>query len=117
MANIKSAVTAAITSAATSSALASKVKEAASGLFNFTQVDSDLEVWFVFEGKEYELAQFNINCGQSVDFKGQPQDEVRGGKILLTLTEAVPDNIYKWAMTSCLRDGAIEFRSKTTIAP
>ncbi|MCD8031685.1 MAG: type VI secretion system needle protein Hcp [Bacteroides sp.] len=114
---LKNTAITAATNAVANSTIAGKVKEATSGLFNFAQVDSNLEVWFVFEGKEYELAQFHISFGQAVDFKGQPQDEVRGGQILLTLTEAVPDNIYKWAMTSCLKDGSIEFRSKTSNAP
>lgn len=94
-----------------------KAKEAASGFFNFPQIDSDLTVWFIFEGKEFELAQFGISFGQSVDYKGQPQNEVRGGRILLSLTEAVPDNIYDWAMTSYTKNGVIEFRSKTANSP
>ncbi len=114
---LKNTAITAATNAVANSTIAGKVKEATSGLFNFAQVDSNLEVWFVFEGKEYELAQFNISFGQAVDFKGQPQNEVRGGRILMTLTEAVPDTIYKWAMTSCMMNGEIEFRSKTSNAP
>jgi len=94
-----------------------KAKEIADGKFNFTQIDTDMEVWFTFEGKEYELAQFNISFGQGTDRKGQPQIETRGGRIMLTLTEAVPDNVYTWAMTSCLRNGSVEFRSKTSNSP
>lgn len=90
---------------------------AAENFFGFPQIDSDLTVWFVFDGKAYELSQFNISFGQAVDHKGQPQDEVRGGRLLLTLTEAVPNNIYKWAMTSTTKDGVVEFRSKTSNAP
>lgn len=94
-----------------------KLKESADNRLNFPQVDSDLEVWLIFEGEEYEVNQFNIGFNQSVDHKGQPQSEVRGGRMMLTLTQAVPENVYQWAMTSCLRDGAIEFRSKTTSSP
>lgn len=97
--------------------VANKAKEAASGLFNFPQIDTDTEVWFIFEGEEYELAQFSISFGQGMDHKGQPQIETRGGRIMLTLIEAVPDNIYKWAMTSCMRNGTIEYRSKTASSP
>lgn len=99
------------------STVENKAKEVASGLFNLPQIDTDLEVWFVFEGKEYELAQFSISFGQGVDHKGQPQVETRGGRIMLTLSESVPDNIYKWAMTSCMRDGLVEYRSKTASSP
>ena len=94
-----------------------KLKEIAGSFFNFPRIDSDLTVWFMFEGKEYEISQFNITFNQSVDYKGQPQNEVRGGRIMITLTEAVPENIYQWAMTSCVRNGSVEFRSKTTNAP
>jgi hypothetical protein len=97
--------------------VANKAKDIASGIFNFPQIDSNLEVWFTFEGKEYELTQFNISFGQAVDHKGQPQNEARGGRILLQLSQTVPDNIYKWAMTSCMRNGTIEFRSKTANSP
>jgi len=93
------------------------MEELKKSFFNFPRVDSDLAVWFLFEGKEYEINQFNIRFGQSIDYKGQPQNETRGGQILLTLTEVVPENIYTWAMTSCTRDGKIEFRSKTTNSP
>ena len=99
------------------SAVTDKAKSLAKGIFNFPQIDSDIEVWFIFEGKEYEVNQFNIAFRQSVDYKGQPQEEVRGGRIILQLTQTLPDNIYRWAMTSCLRSGSVEFRSKTSSAP
>lgn len=95
----------------------SKATKTAESMFNFPQIDTDLEVWFTFEGKEYELAQFSISFGQGVDHKGQPQIEVRGGRMSLLLTQAVPDNIYKWGMTSCMRSGLVEFRSKTSNPP
>ena len=98
-------------------AAVNKVKDAVGELFNFPQLDSDIVVWFILEGKEFEASQFSIGVGQSVDFKGQPQNEVRGGLIHLTLTEAMPSNIYKWAMTSLGKDGVIEFRSKTSNSP
>ena len=86
-------------------------------IFNFPLVDSDLTVWVVLDGKEFELNQFSISFGQSVDHKGQPQNEVRGGRMLLSLTQTLPDNIYKWAMTSSTKNGEVVFRSKTVNAP
>lgn len=97
--------------------IVTKVKDAAANAFGFPQIDSDLTVWLVLEGKEFELSQFSISFGQSVDHKGQPQDEVRGGRMLLSLTQALPENIYRWAMTSCMKSGEVVFRSKTTNAP
>lgn len=86
-------------------------------LFSLPQIDSDLTAWFILDGKEYEMSQFNISFGQSVDHKGQPQDEVRGGRMLVGLTQTLPDSIYRWAMTSVSKNGEIVFRSKTANAP
>jgi len=99
------------------SAVTDKAKSLAKGMFNFPQIDSDIEVWFIFDGKEYEVSKFDICFGQSVDHKGQPQEEVRGGFMTVELTQAVPEKIYKWAMTSSLEGGSVEFRSKTSSAP
>lgn len=87
------------------------------GLFSLPQIDSDLTAWFILDGKEYEMSQFNIVFSQVVDHKGQPQDEVRGGRMLISLTQTLPDSIYRWAMTSFPKNGEIVFRSKTTNAP
>ena len=55
------------------------------GLFQFLQKDTNLTSWFILYGREYEMSQFNISFGQSVDHKGQPQVQVSGGRILLGL--------------------------------
>lgn len=87
------------------------------GLFSLPQIDSDLTAWFILDGREYEVSQFSISFSQSADHKGQPQDEIRGGRMLIGLTQTLPDNIYRWAMTSCSKNGEVVFRSKTTNAP
>lgn len=87
------------------------------GLFSLPHIDSDLTAWLILDGQEYEMSQFNISFGQSVDHKGQPQDEVRGGRMLVALTQTLPDSIYRWAMTSIPKNGEVVFRSKTTNAP
>lgn len=86
-------------------------------LFSLPQIDSDLTAWFILDGKEYEMSQFNISFGQSVDHKGQPQDEVRGGRMLVSLSQTLPDSLYRWAMTSIPKNGEIVFRSRTANAP
>lgn len=87
------------------------------GLFSLPQPDSDLTAWFILDGKEYEMSQFNINFDQSTDHKGQPQSEVRGGRMLIVLTQTLPESLYRWAMTSIPKNGEVVFRSKTTNAP
>lgn len=87
------------------------------GLFSLPHIDSDLTTWLILDGKEYEISLFNIKFGQSVDYKGQPQDEVRGGRIFIELCQILTSNIYRWAMTSIPKNGVVEFRSKTTSSP
>lgn len=86
-------------------------------LFELPQIDSDLTAWLILDGKEYEMSQFNISFNQLVDHKGQPQDETRGGRMLIGLTQTLPDSLYRWAMTSTPKNGEVVFRSKTTNAP
>ena len=86
-------------------------------LFSFLQVDSDLTAWFILDGQEYEMSHFDINFAQSVDHKGQPQDEVRGGIMSITLSQTLPENIYRWGMTSIPKNGSVIFKSKTTNPP
>lgn len=87
------------------------------GLFQFLQKDTNLTSWFILDGREYEMSQFNISFGQSVDHKGQPQDEVRGGRILVGLRQTLPNSLYEWAMKSISKNGEIVFRSNTISSP
>lgn len=87
------------------------------GIFNFIHPDANLTVWLILDGREYELSQFNISFSQSVDHKGQPQDETRGGRMIVGLTQTLPDSLYRWVMRSEAKDGIIVFRSQTTNAP
>lgn len=87
------------------------------GLFSLPLIDSDLTARLILDGQEYEMSQFNISFNQLVDHKGQPQDETRGGRMLIGLTQALPESIYHWAMTSTPKNGEVVFRSKTTNAP
>lgn len=87
------------------------------GLFSLPQIDSDLTAWFILDNQEYEMTQFNISFGQAVDHKGQPQDETRGGQMLVVLAQALPESVYRWAMSSVSKNGKIEFRLKTANCP
>lgn len=87
------------------------------GLFSLPQIDSDLTACFILDGQEYEMSHFDINFAQSIDHKGQPQDEVRGGIMSITLSQTLPENIYRWGMTSIPKNGFLIFKSKTTNPP
>lgn len=87
------------------------------GLFNLPRVDANLSVYLILDGKEYEVSHFNTSFNQSVDFKGQPQSEIRGGRISVGLTQVLPESLYRWAMDSQPKDGQLVFRSQSTEAP
>jgi hypothetical protein len=67
---------------------------------------------FVLDGKSYEVEDFKISFSQSVDYKGQPQHEVLGGQLYITLSEAASDSLYLWAKKSTqLKSGVILFQT------
>ncbi len=86
-------------------------------MHNLEQNDSNVSVWLNLDGQEYELSQFNIVFSQSSDAKGEPQDEVRGGLMLMTLTQTLPDSMYAWAMKSTTKEGIVEFRIESGSSP
>ncbi|ATA67513.1 type VI secretion system needle protein Hcp [Capnocytophaga cynodegmi] len=82
------------------------------------QPDANLKVVLIFQGKEYELEQFNLQLSQDVDYKGEPQSEVFGGTIVLKLLQ-FPDNILSyWATNQFLKkEGEIVFRNGSSSSP
>ncbi len=81
---------------------------------SYDQTDTSLSVNFSLEGenagRKYSVAQFNMVFTQATDDKGEPQDFVRGGKMLIVLKELVSENIHLWAMkSSILKEGEIVF--------
>lgn len=93
----------------------SNIANNAIGLF---QPDANLEVFLILNGKEYELSQFNCDFIQHTDIKGEPQSEIKGGKLIVTI-EQFPDNqIFYWAINQwSKRNGEVVFRNKTASAP
>ena len=86
------------------------------GLFNFPQVDSNVNVIFSVDGDEYAVEQFKIGFHQPVDnLKNQPEGEVRGGRIMITLSQTVKNNIYGWAVKPWVKkNGAVLFKTGTS---
>ena len=86
------------------------------GLFNFPQVDSNVNVIFSVDGDEYAVEQFKIGFHQPVDnLKNQPEGEVRGGRIMITLSQTVKSNIYGWAVKPWMKkSGAVLFKTGTS---
>ena len=86
------------------------------GLFSFPQVDSNVNVIFSVDGDEYAVEQFKIGFHQPVDgIKNQPEGEVRGGRIMITLSQTVKNNIYGWAVKPWVKkNGAVLFKTGTS---
>lgn len=85
---------------------------------NLQQPDGNITAVMQFAGNTYNLSQFSISFSQSIDKKGEPQAEVRGGKVLLVLSQ-VPDNaLLQWASSQWARkDGEVIFRNETGTPP
>ncbi|HCC53124.1 MAG TPA: hypothetical protein DEQ30_14680 [Porphyromonadaceae bacterium] len=60
---------------------------------------------FILDGKNYDVEHFRIGLAQPTDHKGQPQHEIKGGQINITLSHIADDNLYQWAKTSTLTKG------------
>ncbi|MCL1934069.1 MAG: hypothetical protein FWF53_09710 [Candidatus Azobacteroides sp.] len=69
-------------------------------------------ITFISDGKKYDVERFAIEFSQPIDYKGQPQSNVRGGQIMINLTQLPDDNLYIWAKKSTLRkDGKVLFQT------
>lgn len=82
--------------------------------YNLAQEDASLSVHLQLEGepagKQYAVSQLNMVFTQSMDDKGEPQDFVRGGRMLLTIKELVSENVHLWAIKEqTLKEGEIVF--------
>ena len=69
-------------------------------------------ITFILDGKKYDVERFGMEFSQPIDYKGQPQSNVRGGQIVINLTQMPDDNLYIWAKKSTLRkDGQVLFQT------
>lgn len=73
---------------------------------------ANINVKFFLEGETFEVDHFDINFEQPVDFRGQPQSEIRGGEMTLHLAQAATNNLYIWAKKSTLlKSGSVLFQT------
>ena len=47
----------------------------------------------------------------------KPQNEVRGGQMNISMSQALPNSIYNWAMKSIAKEGSIVFKIESGSAP
>jgi hypothetical protein len=71
-----------------------------------------IEVYFILDGKKYQVEDFHISATQDIDHKGQPQSEVNGGKLVIALPQMADNNLYMWAKKSTLlKNGQVLFQT------
>ncbi|MEN9917608.1 MAG: hypothetical protein RL662_44 [Bacteroidota bacterium] len=81
-------------------------------MFNLSQPFAHVNAYFILDGEKYDIEQFKIGFKQSTDFKGQPEHEVRGGQLTITIDQTADDNLYIWAKKSTMqKNGQVLFQS------
>ena len=97
------------------------LKDAASkgaSLLGLPFIDANINVYFYLDGREYEVEQFKINFIQPNDHKGEPQNETKGGQMLVVLSQALPESFYTWAIkTKDLKNGLVLFKTESSSMP
>lgn len=86
-------------------------------MISLSQPLAHINAKFILDGSTYTVSKFKVNFAQPVDYKGQPEHEVRGGHLLITLSQAADNNLYLWAKKSTLlKSGQVIFQTDLGIS-
>jgi hypothetical protein len=78
--------------------------------------DATVDAKLLLNGKEYEIETFNIQFQKLHDYKGEPQQEVKGGLMRLTVNHVVDEQINHWMFNRSVKhSGSIVFASFSRI--
>ena len=95
--------------------LKNKTKEEIEEVLDLNDTSVDAKLYL--NGKEYAIDAFDIQFQQSVDFKGEPQREVKGGLLSLTFNQVSDEQLNYWMFhTEVKYSGSIVFASLSQIA-
>jgi len=79
--------------------------------------DTSVDAKMILNGIEYSIDAFDIQFQQSFDFKGEPQREVKGGLLSITLNSVVDEQLNYWMFhNKVYYSGSIVFASFSRIA-
>ena len=86
--------------------------------FLSSQPDGNISAELHFMGKTYVVSRFLTSLSQPTDEKGEPQMEVQGGLLAISLSQA-PDNVLlQWAYSRWSRkNGELVFKNETGTPP
>jgi hypothetical protein len=72
-----------------------------------------VESHLLLDGNKYETIEFNVTFTQPTDHKGQPQHEITGGRLYITLPHIGDKTLNEWAKTPImLKNGEVVFFSE-----
>ncbi|MDR1582841.1 MAG: type VI secretion system needle protein Hcp [Prevotellaceae bacterium] len=87
-------------------------------MYSFLHPDAYLEVYLYVQNEEYEIADFAMEFNQSIDFRGQPQSEVNGGILCVTLNQIPKESVNQWMLRSQQKEsGRIAFQTGNSNSP
>jgi hypothetical protein len=74
--------------------------------------DASVDAKMYLNGTEYSIDSFDIKFQKAFDFKGEPQREVKGGLLTITINQAVDKQINHWMFHERIKhSGSIVFAS------
>ena len=81
-------------------------------MLSISQPHAHITACLIVEETKYEVESFNIDFMQPSDHKGQPQQEVKGGQLRITIPQIADDILYGWAKRpTMLKDGRVVFQT------
>ena len=87
------------------------LKKISRGITKIAQPIGKTDLFLVIEDRDYEISEFDLSLGQSTDHKGQPTEEVKGGKVAFTVPQMADEVLRKWMLSSDkLMSGEFQFR-------
>jgi hypothetical protein len=93
----------------------SNIQDMVQGLLS--QNDTTVNAILQLNGKEYQIDDFEMIFQRSVDFKGEPQNEVKGGLLSLSFNQISDEQLNYWMFHNDVRySGTIVFSSFSHIA-
>ena len=78
--------------------------------------DASVDAKMYLNGTEYSIDSFDIKFQKAIDFKGEPQQEVKGGLLTMTINQVVDKQINLWMFHERVKySGSIVFASFSQI--
>lgn len=93
----------------------SKIEAAARDILSLE--DKAIDAYLHIGAKKYEIQSFETEFSQAIDYKGQPQHEVKGGLLSFTLKQAADEVLNRWMFQNdVFHDGVVVFAPVSRIS-